>query len=533
MRHAILTTLLVGLAAISAARADTLRYALVVGNNHGVHPTLGPQRPLRHAERDAHALAESLRRLGRFEDERVAVVTGADRDAILRAAAQLAARRRRDRLRLGAGPALFMFFFTGHGAERALLTPGAPLAVDDITAIFERVDAELAVAVVDACHAGSLAGSLAESVLQGKGAAPTGFNPITVPDAPLTARGLVWLMSSRPEETSYEHRRLGGLFTHYFIDALTAAPADRLGVSLDAIWEHARRRTTLHARRLDRAQTPQKIVRRLTAQGPIYLSFPRARTARLVLGEAVDGELFLSYLDDASTERVVKHRGAPLELAIHPGPLVVSMADAHGTRRPVWAVDVTQNAHLHLDATGVTRALAPHPDAVDKGARVDPEARWWLDVGGRASPWVELAASRWGVELAAHRETGRASLGAAIGWSHRGRDTFETWASTLSGASVRLEAGPATTTHGVRLGLLGHLDGELGWQEFGDGVTKTRTVWAVGALGRLWLPVWHGALTLDLGLRVGRADSLSASETPRWFTGPTARVGVAFPLDGG
>ncbi|MCA9557788.1 MAG: caspase family protein, partial [Myxococcales bacterium] len=480
------------LALATTARAATPRYALVVGSDAGVHPIGGPMPRLRFAERDARLIAESLISRGRFDPERVSVVTGADRAAILAAAETLAEQRRRDRALFGETPALFAFMFTGHGTDGALLTLGDPLSTEDIGAIFETVGADLSVGFFDACHAGSLA----VERLRAKGAEPTGFNPIALPQTRLPARGSVWLVSSRSDEVSYEHDTLGGLFSHYFIEAFDAAPADRFGVPLEAMWEYARRRTALHARRLDRAQTPQKVVRRLTSQGPIYFSFPRARTAQLVMGPAVEGRFFLSYRDDTLVESVDKRAGEALEVAIHPGPLVVSVDD--GGRRPVWSTEVAEGARLTLDVgAGATGAAPGHvPAAVDRlegkgvAAALDlagqsPGDEWWIAAGGRVTPGIDGSAGLYGAELALRRLRGPVGLGIAAGWVQR-RDDFEAWSSRIDGGSLRLEGALGLPFGRARLAALAEVEGQWALQRFADGARQDRWTWSLGMGVRGW-----------------------------------------------
>lgn len=516
----------------AAARAETNRYALVVGNNVGVHPEVGEMTPLRHAERDAAALGAALVRHGGFDRARVVVLTGVGPDAIDAAAARLGALRAADRAAFGDTPALFGFFFTGHGSEGALLTPGAPLDGDDLAAVYAAVGAELNVGFFDACHAGSLA----VERLRAKGAEPTGFNPVAAfPEAVLPAEGTVWLLSSRPDEISFEHDRLGGLFTHYFIEAFTAVESDRFGVSLDAMWEHARRETALHARRLARAQTPQKVVRTLTAQGPIYFSFPRARTARLTLGAEVEGEFFLSYRDDTRVERVVKAPGASLVVAIHPGPLMVSRAVGEA---PIWSTAVEPGGWLWLDGAP-RRGVAPGFEATPVQAKgevdlaltaIDARRGWWLDAGGRWTPAPGLAAGVWGGELGARWVDGRWSAGAAVGYAGR-RDRFEAWGSALDMATARGELGWGGALGRWRLEGVGAVEGGLGVQRFGEGVTRGRALGALGVSARGWLslgPRW--AAVTELGARAGWAEGLAAASGGGLFLAPVIRLGVAARL---
>lgn len=325
MRALLLSALL---APVAAWAGSNVRYALVIGNNHGSTQE-NVLEPLKHAERDARALADKLVQLGNFQADRIEVVLGESREEILRAAARLAQLHKKDREALGQLPTLFAFFFTGHGLSGRLLTSDGALDGEDLGRIFAQMDARLSLAFVDACYAGSLD----LDSLKAKGAMATpGFNPIReLPKEVLDAEGMMWFVSSQSGELSYEDTDLGGLFTHFLVEGFTEAPKDRVGVSLENLWEYARQHTSAYAAQYGRRQNPERIVRKLKSRSPTYLSFPSARTASLVFDASVQGNFLLQYEDAALVESVFKQRGQALEVKAYDGDLVLTrLADAGG-----------------------------------------------------------------------------------------------------------------------------------------------------------------------------------------------------------
>jgi len=303
-----------------AQAGSSARYALIVGNNHGQADEL--QLPnLLHSEREAKRLYRQLIDFGNFAPERVILVTGAGREKILAAARSLAEVHRQDSTRLGALHTLFALFYTGHGLSGRLLTADQPLSASDLGDIFKNMNAALSVGFFDACYAGSLD----LETLRSKGLVSTpGFNPITeLPAELLNSEGTLWFASSQPKELSYEDERLGGLFTHFFIEAFTRAPHDSVGITLESMWEYTRRHTLEHAARFGRDQTPEKMVRKLKARGPLYFSFPRQRTARLEFDAGCEGTFLLRYEHGALVEQVVKPRGRKLTVPIYHGQLAL------------------------------------------------------------------------------------------------------------------------------------------------------------------------------------------------------------------
>ena len=115
--------------AMPAHAGSSVRYALIVANDHGVAPPGVVLADLEHAEREALVIRNRLVRLANFDDsaDRVVVLRGKTRAEILAAAKALAEQHRDDRAVLGDVSTLFAFFFTGHGLEGKLLTRDAPL----------------------------------------------------------------------------------------------------------------------------------------------------------------------------------------------------------------------------------------------------------------------------------------------------------------------------------------------------------------------------------------------------------------------
>src|SRR6185503_17838489 len=101
--------------------------------------------------------------------------------------------------------------------------------------------------------------------LKGKGVRPTpGLNIFReLPEDNLAAEGSMWFVSSAPTEASYEDTELGGVFTHYFIEALEHADSYGPGITVDGIWRYASTNTVRYTTSKDRKQTPQEVVTRL------------------------------------------------------------------------------------------------------------------------------------------------------------------------------------------------------------------------------------------------------------------------------
>jgi hypothetical protein len=332
-----------------ANAGSSTRYALVIGNNYGNNNVLDLDN-LKHAEREAAALKETLIRYGNFDHQRVILVAGQGREQILQAAEQLAKIHQADEKEIGKVPTLFALFYTGHGLTGKLLTADQPITGTDLAQIFKQMSATLNLGFFDACFAGSI--DLV--TLKSKGVISTpGFNPLTeLPEELLNSEGTLWFVSSRPNELSYEDEELGGLLTHFFVKSFTNAPQDGVGITLDSMWEYARRKTLAHVGQFGRSQTPEKIIRHLKARGPLYFSFPTKRSASLVFEESVSGTFLLHYQHGALVEKVKKRTGRQKEVAVYQGRIALAKLDSDRSQEAYTRyLDVAPGSKIHIHAS--------------------------------------------------------------------------------------------------------------------------------------------------------------------------------------
>ncbi len=517
--------------ALAPAHAGPTRLALVIGNDAAPAAEVELP-PLLHAERDARRLRDALVRHGRFPAEGVELVVGGGRAAVLAAAERLVARHRAVRAQVGEQvPTLFALFFTGHGLRGALLTRDGPLDGSDLGRIFTAVDATVSFGLFDACHSGAFDAE----TLRVKGIAPTpGFNPAAaLPTELLGNAGTLWLSSSQPDEVSYEDPAVGSLFTHYFIEAFTAAERDGPGVDVDAMWRYARRRTVAHAARFGRRQTPVRHITRLESSGPLLMSFPSARRARLVLDGPLSGPFVLRMADGALVERVDKRAGEPLEVPVFPGRLQIGPPGG----RPWWTVELAPGDRLALGQTppaappGIaSETIAPMGgDPTARLVRARAAASWHMGAGygfaGRPAtglgPWHRIA-------LAAHRVDGGLGLGLRAGYGRRAH-AFSAWQATVDAPFAAIEAGWGLIAGRWRFDLLLGAELEYARVDYSD---RSRAVLAPGAdLNlRAWTRLWGVGWALRGGVRVGWTEGLAIDDTARRLhLGPAVGLEALWP----
>lgn len=528
----------------SARAGSAVRYALVVGNNRA-DADLTRMEPLRHAEQEAAKLAKNLVRYANFDSARVETVLGGDRKDVLAAATRLAQRHAADKGELGSLPTLFAFFFTGHGLSGRLLTKGGALSTDDLSGIVKEMGANLTLGFFDACYAGGL--DLVS--LRAKGIVVTpGFNPVAqLPKEMLDSEGTMWFASSRATEVSYEDERLGGLFMHFFGEAFTSAPADGVGISLDAMWEYARRRTADYASQRGRTQTPEMFVRSLQARGPVYFSFPRPRTATLQFDAAVEGGFVVQYAQAGLVERVKKQAGVVLEVPAFEGEVALSRLLADGTSTAPtgrFTLRKGERVLVRAEGTDAPRHSAGFPDSAirPKGdlagysfTRRTLGSEVALGGGVRFTP---IGDGAMGVPLQVTAGLpvfrGPISLGLAvsIGQSER---AFESWSYRLQEIGVHLSGGYGIDLKPVRLDLEAMGGPSFLAVRYGSGATRDTVAGWLGAGARVSVPVpFRGPFVFlharaMAGLRL--AEGIAGSDTAAHLAfAPTLEVGLSIPF---
>ena len=307
----LLVTLLFMVLSVFCLTASANRYAIVVGNNNGLDQE-GKKRfsDLKKAEEEAGELSEQLNELCNFKKENIVLLQGDTRDKVLEEVERIAEEIEKEQEKHGISNTLFALFFTGHGLKGQLLMEDGPLTSEDIKYIFNRVDAKLKIFFVDACYSGSILP---------KGVVPIRNENDIIPKEVIQTEGNVWLFSSDPDNVSYEGEDYGGIFTHFFIEALEEASYKGTGITFHSIWEYTFIETMNYAEELGVIQQPSIASKNLKESGLFYFSFPEGRIARLILEDPVHGEFILSYSNWEYSEVIIKKAGERLEIPVFPG----------------------------------------------------------------------------------------------------------------------------------------------------------------------------------------------------------------------
>jgi hypothetical protein len=278
--------------------------ALLIGIGDYLHAER--VQPLRYAARDARALARSLvnRELCGFPTERVAVLADrrARRDSIVQRLSHWLPEQAR-------GAELALIYFAGHGTvrpvgprEEGYLLPydtdpdnvaGRGVAMSDLAAWIDAIDARAVVVCLDCCHAGK--------VLTPRGEAePEETRNLELRPAVLqriTGKGRFLIASCDEGQKSFESAELRhGLFTYHLLRGIRGA-ADRDGdgrVGIAELFNYVAGAVARDAR--EKFGCEQKPWTSATWADETYISCPAARPAKTMV--APPRELTLAEIEE-------------------------------------------------------------------------------------------------------------------------------------------------------------------------------------------------------------------------------------------
>lgn len=297
---------------IGASR-PTRRIGLFIGQNDG-----GPGRaPLRWAERDASAMADTFVELGGVATPDRLLLGGTDRQGLL---ATLGVVRAMIATTAPGTRKELIFYYSGHADERGLLLGSGRVAFDELRASLDGMQVDLRVAVIDACASGTIV-SVGRKLREQRQKGGIVAAPILL-DEGLPLTGYAYLSSAAADEVAQESDRAqASYFTQSLVAGLRGA-ADRDGdrvVTLTEAYAYAfdqtRARTALTAAG---AQNPSWDLA-LNGTGDLALTRLASASATLTLDRGLVGR-FTLFQGPAVFAELDKPAGRALDLAVVPGP---------------------------------------------------------------------------------------------------------------------------------------------------------------------------------------------------------------------
>jgi hypothetical protein len=311
----------------AASVAETVKVAVVIGNNRG-HDAA---RTLRFAERDAHKVRSVLTELGGFKPENVLLLKGQTARQVW-----AALRRAEQRVKqLGSQPgvqSMLVIYYSGHADGDAIELGSTTLSYERLTRFLRSSSADVRLAFVDSCRSGKLVAS--------KGGRRGRAYPIKAIDE-IASRGFALITSSSEDELSQESAEVrGSYFTHYLVSALRGA-GDASGdgnVTLDeAYWYTYRHTVGRTSKSIEGPQHPMYDFK-LSGRGTIVLtSTLRGKTMLTVTSRSGGRVVVLDSQAESSVAEGDLSAGEPTRLALAPGAYQVYLL-GKGSARRAWVV---------------------------------------------------------------------------------------------------------------------------------------------------------------------------------------------------
>jgi hypothetical protein len=335
-RFILLVLIVVGAVSVFANQSSggLKRYAVFVGSNNGGHERVR----LRYAESDARAMAGVMQELGgvEFNDSLVLLApTSYDLET-----AFLMMDRRIRQAHADVRRVEFLFYYSGHSDERGLLLGEERVTYADLKSSIVDMEADVNIAILDSCFSGAF------TRLKGG----TRQLPFMI-DESIQMQGHAFLTSSSADEAAQESDHIqGSYFTHYMIAALRGAADSTRDeqVSLNEAYHYAfsetlARTETSHAG----AQHPSYNIQ-LTGTGDLTMTDLRVASCSIILGEQIDGRLYVRGAMGNLVAEVRKVFGAGVVLALPEGRYSLTL-DAEGRS---WVTNVALGS-------GMRRELGP------------------------------------------------------------------------------------------------------------------------------------------------------------------------------
>lgn len=291
----------------SVASAQTERYALVLGNNHGEPEDV----ELQFADDDARNFASVLMRFGDLEEDHLELLINASATQAEAALGRLNKKIAREHEASPDSEILLTVYYSGHADRTSLHMEGTHLSFDRIKALLDGSPANLKVLIVDACSSGELT--------RVKGAKPAPPFELSALEEN-TSQGLAIITSATAGENAQESDRLeGSFFTHHLLAGLLGA-ADSSGdqeITLTEAYQYAYRETLRATSRLPSIQHPtysfalrgrrDVVLTRIYAKHKAYGYLELEPVGRFVIfKESAQGELVAEFATTKRTRLILK-----------------------------------------------------------------------------------------------------------------------------------------------------------------------------------------------------------------------------------
>ncbi|MCR4715481.1 MAG: caspase family protein [Treponemataceae bacterium] len=293
------------------------RYALYVASNRG-----GEDREtLKYAGTDAESLAKTMIEIGGVRKQNSFILVDSTREEIEGAFDNITSIIERNKYK--AKRVEFLFYYSGHSDEEALLLGNEKYGYSDLKSDISNVPSDIHVVMLDSCFSGNF--------IRAKGGSRQ--KSFLVDDASVV-QGHAYLSSSSESESSQESDVIGAsYFTHSLITGLRGA-ADTSGdnrVSLNELYYYAFNDTLAKTETSVIGPQHPSFNITLVGSGDLVLTDLSDAEAMIILPSDAEGRYLVRTLDGRLASEVNKVRGSQLSIALPAGYYTVTVVTANST----------------------------------------------------------------------------------------------------------------------------------------------------------------------------------------------------------
>ena len=290
--------------------AGVERYGLYIGSNDGGKG----QQHLLYAGSDAVAFQKIMTEIGGISKSNGILLldpTKEDVDSAFETISGMMERRKKDAKR-----SEFVFYYSGHSDENALLLGKTKYDYSKLKASITNVPSDVHVVILDSCYSGNF--------IRTKGGQKQ--KPFLMDDSSVV-KGHAYLSSSSSQESSQESDEIGSsFFTNAMITGLRGA-ADTSGdkkVTLNELYSYAFNETLSKTENTADPQHPNYNIT-LVGSGDLVLSDVSASDCLLTLPRELTGRVILRDKNEKLVSEINKTMLAPVYLALEEGQYGVTV----------------------------------------------------------------------------------------------------------------------------------------------------------------------------------------------------------------
>ncbi|MBP5283311.1 MAG: caspase family protein, partial [Treponema sp.] len=304
---ALLAVLMAALTAFSAEtdeKGGVERFAIFAGSNSG-----GNNQKLLYAGSDAIAFQKTMCEIGGIPESNGILLLDPVKDELdeaLERISQMINRRKAQSCRLE-----FLFYYSGHSDENALLLGKTEYDYSSLKAAISRVPSDVHVVILDSCYSGNF--------IRTKGGQRK--KPFLMDDSSVV-KGHAYLSSSSSQEFSQESDEIGSsFFTNAMLTGLRGA-ADSSGdkkITLNELYSYAFSETLSKTENTSAGPQHPNYNITLVGSGDLVLSDISGSDSIVMLTKELEGRVILRDRKGKLVSEINKAAGSPVLLALEKG----------------------------------------------------------------------------------------------------------------------------------------------------------------------------------------------------------------------